>query len=191
MRCTFVLVMSMVMSTVGWGFAPNPYRTLGLGDALHAPPGTLVRVWGRFQTETQGQARIDGQLVSGEQVLPVKGQVFDWRPETGALVELWGQLKPGPLLQFHNGRAPGETRRPRPTPTLREGETMRVWLEVRAAGPARFSFAQGVTEDRRVFFLPRYEGRRGVVCLRGEVGFLSGPGGRRTLLKNATPCASR
>ncbi len=172
----------------GWGLAASPYQPLSLADALHAPPGTLVRVWGRFQTETQGQARIDGQLVSGKQALPVAGQVFDWQPEPGTLAELWGRLEPGPVLKFHNGRSPGETRRPRPTPTLHEGKTVRVWLEVRAAGPARFSFVQGVTEDRRVFFLPRYEGRLSLVCLRGEVGFLSGPSGRRTFLRGATPC---
>ena len=186
MRCVFVFVLGLF----GWGLA-SPYRVMSVAEARTAPPGTLVRVWGRYQTETAGQAWIGGQLVSGNQTLSVKGQVFDWRPKPDQLVELWGRLEPGPLLQFHNGRAPGEARRPRPTSPLHEGKTVSVWLEVQDAGPTRFSFAQGVTEDRRVFFLPKYEGPRGMVCLHGEVGFLSGPGGRRALLRGATRCAVR
>ncbi len=190
MRRALIPVLICVLTLFGWG-AASPYRVLSLEDALAAPPGTYVRVWGRYQPEGEAQALVRGSLSGGEQSLHVEGRVFDWRPGPGAFVEMWGRLEPGPLLRFHNGRAAGEPRRPRPTPPLHEGEHVTVWLEVQRAGTDLLPLTQGITEDRRVFLLPKYQGRYGITCLRGEVGFIRGPAGPKALLRETTRCAVR
>lgn len=167
-----------------------PYQSLGLGAALTAPAGTYVRVEGRFQPEGEAQAFLSGELVSGTRRLRVEGRVFDWRPPPGVDVEFWGRLEPGPLLRFHNGRTPGDARHPRRTPRLSAGDTVRVWLLVQDTSPGVITSVQGVTEDRRVFFLPKYRGPRGLVCLRGKVGFLRSPAGDRAFLSETTRCVA-
>ena len=183
-RALFVFVLS------AWSLA-NPYGTFSLEDALTAPPGSYVRIWGTYQSDRETQALVSGTLTSGEQILRVEGRVFDWQPEPDTFVEMWGQLEPGPRLRFHNGRAEGAARQPRPTPPLREGESVTLTLEVQRVGTSPLPLSQGITEDRRVFLLPKYQGRTGITCLRGEVGFIEGPAGPKALLRETTPCAAR
>ena len=177
-----------LLGLLSWGFAYSPLELSTLAN-LETPQ--KVRVQGLYTADRETTALIRGVVSSGTVTLPVEGTVFDWRPQSGTPVDLWGVLEErpsGPVLIFHNGRNPGDDRRPRPTPELVEGETVTVWLQVTTAGSAPAPIMQGVSEDRITFLLPRYEGSTGLVCVTGDVTFLSVLGTQRPALTNARPC---
>lgn len=178
-----------LLGLLSWGFAYTPLELSALTD-----PETpqKVRVQGLYTADRETTALIRGTVSSGPVSLPVEGTVFDWTPRSGTPVDIWGVLEPrpgGPVLIFHNGRDPGDDRRPRPTPELLEGETVAVWLQVTTGGTAPAPVMQGVSEDRIAFLLPRYEGPTGLVCVTGSVTFLSVLGTQRPALTNAGPCS--
>ncbi len=177
-----------LLGLLSWGFAYTPLELTALPN-----PETpqKVRVQGLYTADRETTALIRGTVSSNNVTLPVEGTVFDWTPQSGTPVDLWGVLEPrpgGPVLILHNGRNPGDDRRPRPTPALAEGETVAVWLQVTTGGSAPFPLMQGVSEDRIAFLLPRYEGPTGVVCVTGSVTFLPVLGTQRTALTNARVC---
>ena len=177
-----------LLGLLSWSFAYTPLELTTLPD-----PATpkKVRVQGLYTADQETTALVRGTISSGTVTLPVEGTVFDWQPQNGTPVDLWGVLEPrpgGPVLMFHNGRNPGDNRRPRPTPELAEGETVAVWLQVTTAGSAPFPVLQGFSEDRIAFLLPRYDGPTGLVCVTGDVTFLSVLGTQRPALTNARPC---
>ena len=177
-----------LLGLLSWGLA---YTPLELSALPNPETPQQVRVQGLYTADRETVALIRGMVSSGTVALPVEGTVFDWQPQSGTPVDMWGVLEPrpgGPVLMFHNGRDPGDDRRPRPTPALAEGETVAVWLQVMIAGTAPFPVMQGVSEDRIAFLLPRYDGPTGLVCVTGDVTFLSVLGTQRPALTNAKEC---
>ncbi len=178
-----------LLGLLSWGLA---YTPLELTPLPNPTTPQKVRVQGLYTADWETISLIRGTVSSGTVTLPVEGTVFDWTPQSGTPVDMWGVLEPrpgGPVLMFHNGRNPGDDRRPRPTPELGEGETVSVWLQVTTAGNAISPVMQGVSEDRIVFFLPRYKGPTGLVCVTGDVTFLSVLGTQRPALTNAKVCS--
>ena len=177
-----------LLGLLSWSLAYTPLELTALPN-----PETpqKVRVQGLYTADRETVALVRGTVSSNNVTLPVEGTVFDWQPQSGTPVDVWGVLEgrpDGPVLMFHNGRNPGDDRRPRPTPELLEGETVAVWLQVTTAGSAPFPILQGVSEDRIAFLLPRYEGPTGLVCVTGNVVFLSILGTQRPALTNAGVC---
>ena len=171
-----------------WGLA---YTPLELSAAADAETPRKVRVQGRYTADRDPVALVRGTLSNGDASLRVEGTVFDWRPQSGTPVDLWGVLEPrpgGPVLVVHNGRDPGDSRRPRPAPKLAEGERVSVWLQVTTGGTAARPVPQGVSEDRVAFLLPDYAGPPGVACVTGEVAFLSVLGTERPALTGSRLC---
>ena len=177
-----------LLGLLSWGSA---YIPLELSTLVNPETPQKVRVQGLYTADRETTALIRGMVSSNNVTLPVEGTVFDWTPRSGTPVDLWGVLEGRPggtVLIFHNGRNPGDDRRPRPTPELAEGETVAVWLQVTTAGTVPFPVMQGVSEDRIAFLLPRYEGPTGLVCVTGDVIFLSVLGTQRPALANARMC---
>lgn len=178
-----------LLGLLSWGFA---YTPLELSALTNPETPQKVRVQGLYTADRETTALIRGTVSSGTVTLPVEGTVFDWMPQSGTPVDIWGVLEGrpgGPVLIFHNGRDPGDDRRPRPTPELQEGETVAVWLQVTTGGTAPAPVMQGVSEDRITFLLPRYEGPTGLVCVTGRVTFLSVLGTQRPALTSAKACS--
>lgn len=179
----------IVLGLASWGLAYTPLELNALPDA-ETPQ--KVRVQGLYTADRETTALVRGTLLNGTATLRVEGTVFDWRPRSGTPVDLWGVLEGrpgGPVLIFHNGRNPGDSRRPRPTPELVDGERVSVWLQVTTGGTALRPVRQGVSEDRTAFLLPDYEGPSGLVCVTGEVTFLSVLGAERPALRGSGPCS--
>lgn len=171
-----------------WGLA---YTPLELSAAADAQTPQKVRVQGLYTADRETTALIRGTLANGDAALRVEGTVFDWTPQSGTPVDMWGVLEArpgGPVLVFHNGRDPGDERRPRPTPELVEGDQASVWLQVTTGGTAPRPVKQGVSEDRIAFLLPDYEGPSGVVCVTGRVDYLTVLGTQRPTLTDSRPC---
>lgn len=182
------LLMMSLLGLASWGAAYTPLELSALPDA---PTPQRVRVQGRYTADRDTVALVQGTVSSGNVTLRVEGTVFDWRPRSGTPVDLWGVLERRggePVLVFHNGRSPGDDRRPRPTPELTERERVAVWLQVTTGGTALEPIMQGVSEDRVAFLLPHYEGPTGLICVSGNVTYLSVLGTRRPALTDSRPC---
>lgn len=182
------LLLMSVLGLLSWSAA---YTPLELSAAAAPETPQKVRVQGLYTAARETVALIRGTVSVGDATLRVEGTVFDWTPQSGTPVDIWGVLEErpgGPVLVFHNGRDVGDERRPRPTPELLEGETVAVWLQVTTGGTTVSPVVQGVSEDRIAFLLPRYEGPTGLVCVAGDVTFLSVLGTQRPALTNARVC---
>lgn len=184
-KLCFLFLSSLLMIGHAETYRTLDWSDLARGDAMLG----LVRVSGRYLPLADYQELIRGVLTNGRYALRVEGAVFDWRPAAGAWVEVWGELKRdemGYLLHVHNGRDfLDEGREPRPTPPLREGDRLQLWLNVSLGGSLPFARVTGVTEDGVVFTLPPdYHGPWRVVCLEGTLESL-GNGWR---LQNPKPC---
>lgn len=169
----------------------QPYQPVLLEQIAGGAAPEYVRVWGHFHPDRQSRALVSGQLGDGTHSLRIEGTVFDWRPQRGQMVEMWGQLErttTGNRLRFHNGRSLHEARHPRPTPVLQEGAEVSLWLKVTETGSQPYPMRQGTAEDRRVFFLQGYEGRPGLVCVSGSLAFLERPIGSQAVLREAKEC---
>jgi len=161
------------------------YARLGM---LEVAQGSYIQVTGYFETDKTFSARVDGTLSMRDEVLSVRGGVFDWLPENETWVVIWGELKSEngeAYLEFHNGHPLTQTKVPRPALTT-EGERADVWLNVSIAGAKPNTFYQGMSEDRKSFALQNYQGSLGIQCLSGVVGRVSG----RRSLSEIRPCSS-
>jgi hypothetical protein len=188
MHLLATLALLLAAAPGGASYHPLDWEALARGEA---GPGR-VRVTGRYLPYAGYSARVSGVLTQGRLALRVEGESFDWMPQAGDTVELWGQLETderGPVLRFHNGRRARDPRRaPRALAELKAGERVRLWLRVTQGGGTPFPIATGVTEDGRSVTLPAtYPGPFGVVCVEGTVGTL-GPG---FALREPTPCPRR
>lgn len=164
-----------ILCTLAVSFLPAfavSYRSVSVAAAAqgHVEPG-YVMVSGRFLAFGVYQGLVRGVIAGSRFALPVQGQVFDYRPQPGALLEVWGELEQGPegwRLLFHNARPPDSSRKPRPAGNPRPGEVLKVWLRVYSAGgvPAR---TIGVSEDGKMFYLRNATGGAGVQCLVGRL----------------------
>lgn len=182
------LLLVSLLGLASWGLA---YTPLELSTLANPETPQKVRVQGLYTADRDTIALVRGTLSSGNATLRVEGTVFDWKPQSGTPVDLWGVLEERagePVLVFHNGRNPGDDRRPRPTPELAEGEQVEVWLQVTTGGTAPQPIMQGVSEDRVAFLLPGYEGLTGLVCVTGGVTYLSVLGTQRPALTGPKPC---
>lgn len=148
------------------------YRVVTVADAVQGrvEPG-YVMVSGRFLAFGTHQGLVRGVIAGVRFALPVEGQVFDYLPQPGAFLEVWGELEystSGWKLRFHNARPPGGTREPRPVGEPHSGEVLEVWLRVYSAGGVA-SRMIGLSEDGRSFYLRNYTGGPGVHCLIGRL----------------------
>ncbi|ADR35744.1 hypothetical protein [Oceanithermus profundus] len=148
------------------------YRPVTVADAVQGRvEAGYVKVSGRFLASGAYQGLVRGVVAGARFALPVEGQVFDYRPQPGAFLEVWGELVRGPdgwMLRFHNARPPGEARGPRPVGDPRPGEVLKVWLRVYSAGGVA-ARTIGRSEDGRSFYLRNYTGGPGVHCLVGRL----------------------
>jgi hypothetical protein len=148
----------------------------------------LVRISGQYLAFQEFQALVRGVVTNDRMALWVEGQVFDWQPKPGGFVEVWGLLErteEGYRLRFHNGRTLGESRKPRTTPALVEGQTIQVWLKITEGGTANFPLRQGISEDGTLFGLSSYKGELGLRCVEGVVA----KQGQGWALSEAKPCS--
>ena len=190
-------LLTLGLLSCSWGLA---YAPLELGELADVPATLqLVRVQGIYTADAETVALVRG-VVTGDGVsgdgagLQVEGTVFDWTPRSGTPVDLWGRLETRagkPVLTFHKGRDPGDARRPHPTPAFSAGEHLELQLRVSAGGSLPFPVAQGLSEDRLVFLLPRYRGPTGLVCVTGRVGYLAVTDTQRLALTSSRPCRER
>lgn len=156
--------------------------------AQAAGAGEVVHVTGFYKADNASQELVRGTLETSRGDLRVEGVVFDWVPQDGELMELWGRLEPqdeGAILKFYNGRNLGEDRFARPTPALSAGDTAELYLKISEGGSLPLTVTQGITEDQQVFTLPGYEGPMGVQCVSGTVSIDAS--GRKTL-SGASAC---
>ncbi|HHO57727.1 MAG TPA: hypothetical protein ENJ85_00980 [Oceanithermus profundus] len=164
-----------ILCTLALGLLPalaTTYRSVSVADAVQGrAEAGYVMVSGRFLAFGSYQGLVRGVIAGARFALPVEGQVFDYRPQPGAFLEVWGELERGPdgwRLRFHNARPPGEARGPRPAGRPRPGEVLRVWLRVYSTGGVA-ARTVGRSEDGRSFYLRNYTGGPGVRCLVGRL----------------------
>lgn len=150
-----------ILCTLALGLLPalaTTYRSVSVADAVQGrAEAGYVMVSGRFLAFGSYQGLVRGVIAGARFALPVEGQVFDYRPQPGAFLEVWGELERGPdgwRLRFHNARPPGEV--------------LRVWLRVYSTGGVA-ARTVGRSEDGRSFYLRNYTGGPGVRCLVGRL----------------------
>jgi hypothetical protein len=190
LKTLLVSLCLMMSETLAENYTPLDLEQL-LGRKQQTSLPEYIRVQGWYQSDGETTALVRGSLEKGGYKLRVEGTVFDWHPQAGALVDLWGRLERRGgafLLRFHNGRNLGEARAPNPTPALEKGDHVQLKLNVTSGGSTPFPLMQGTTEDGYTVFLPRYSGPLGVRCLEGTVRYLRAASGERSILQNPRLC---
>lgn len=149
------LALSLGACTTARGGGGPAYPPAAIPAILQTPEryaGRRVLVAGQVADLAPGEVFARGTLTDAGVPLAFEGEWLDWRAAPGDRAELWGVIRRrpgGPVLELHNGRLAGDTRRqPHPTPAFGAGDAVDLVGRLRQVGPAPFAHWVVTTEDR-------------------------------------------